>query len=179
MECDNGKCEEKQCCEAYCSYYACPDKYTPVYGADAIKCEYSGCTTDLCCEKVSTSTRNTLSVLVFQMVLINTDLESYELNMTIHRVSCCAECLVPLTLNRLLQFSLDLVHIVILWLASSGPFARIMLSAAKIPFFHRNGCDIGRKAHLEEAYIARFPLGNRADAVASITSVQVVGGPQP
>ena len=32
---------------------------------------------------------------------------------------------------------------------------------------------------MEEAYMARFPLGNRADAVASVTSVQVMGDPQP
>ena len=51
VECDNGKCEEKQCCEAFCSYYACPNNHTPVYGADTIKCDDSGCTTDLCCDK--------------------------------------------------------------------------------------------------------------------------------
>ena len=102
-----------------------------MYGADTIKCEDSGCTTELCCEKVSNIARSTLSVLAFQTVLINTDLESDELITAILRVSCCAECLVPLTLNRSFQFSLNVVHIAILWLASSDPFARIMLSAAK------------------------------------------------
>ena len=51
MECDNSKCEEKQCCEAFCLHYACPDSYTPVYGADTILCPDSGCDTDLCCDK--------------------------------------------------------------------------------------------------------------------------------
>ena len=50
VECDNGKCKEKQCCEAFCSSYACPDNYTPAYGTDSIKCDYSGCTTDKCCD---------------------------------------------------------------------------------------------------------------------------------
>ena len=26
-EIDGGNCEEKQCCESFCSYYKCPDKY--------------------------------------------------------------------------------------------------------------------------------------------------------
>ena len=51
VKCDNGKCEEKQCCEAFCSYHPCPNNYTPVYDASTIKCEDSGCTTDLCCDK--------------------------------------------------------------------------------------------------------------------------------
>ena len=55
VECDNGKCDEKQCCEAVCLYYACPDYYTPVYGADTLLCDYSGCTTDKCCEKLKVS----------------------------------------------------------------------------------------------------------------------------
>jgi len=50
VECDNRKCEEKQCCDAFCSYYACPNNYTPVHGADTILCPDSGCTTDLCCD---------------------------------------------------------------------------------------------------------------------------------
>ena len=59
VKCDDGKCEEKQCCEAFCSYYACPNNYTPVNDADTIKCDDSGCTTDLCCEKVSICTGRT------------------------------------------------------------------------------------------------------------------------
>ena len=51
VKCEDGKCEEEQCCEAFCSYYACPNNYTPVYGADTLKCEGAGCTTDLCCKK--------------------------------------------------------------------------------------------------------------------------------
>ena len=61
VNCDDGKCEEKQCCEAFCSYYACPNNYTPVYDADTIKCDDSGCTTNLCCEKVSN--RATIAIL--------------------------------------------------------------------------------------------------------------------
>lgn len=51
VKCNGGKCEETQCCEAFCSYHPCPNNYTPVYGADTIKCDDSGCTTDLCCDK--------------------------------------------------------------------------------------------------------------------------------
>ena len=47
---DSGKCDEKQCCETFCSYYDCPDKYTSVDYADTIACPYDGCTTDLCCD---------------------------------------------------------------------------------------------------------------------------------
>ena len=50
VKCDNGKCEESQCCEAFCSYHPCPNNYTPVDGADTILCDDSGCTTELCCD---------------------------------------------------------------------------------------------------------------------------------
>ena len=73
VECDDGKCKEKQCCEAFCSYYACPDNYTPVYRADTLLCDDPGCTTDKCCEKVSIklhskSTPQGISVLPHQLL---------------------------------------------------------------------------------------------------------------
>lgn len=47
--CDDDPCQESQCCEAFCSYYPCPDNYVQVGGAATIECDVSGCTTDLCC----------------------------------------------------------------------------------------------------------------------------------
>ena len=30
VECEGGRCEKKQCCEAFCSYHSCPDDYVHV-----------------------------------------------------------------------------------------------------------------------------------------------------
>ena len=38
------------CCEAFCSYHACPDNCIPVTDAATILSDDSGCTTDLCCD---------------------------------------------------------------------------------------------------------------------------------
>jgi len=35
-----------------CSSLNCPDRATPVLGAESIKCEESGCTQELCCESL-------------------------------------------------------------------------------------------------------------------------------
>ena len=47
-ECSGGDCTVDQCCEAFCSYYACPDNYIPVVDAANIQCD-SDCNTDQCC----------------------------------------------------------------------------------------------------------------------------------
>ena len=84
VKCEDGKCEEKQCCETFCSYYACPNNYTPVYGADKILSEDSGCTTDVCCHKVRNATRNVLHLWSLYVVIL-TRTRKDELNTSVCR----------------------------------------------------------------------------------------------
>ena len=50
VPCEGGVCTVSQCCEAFCSYHACPDNYTQIPNAGTTLCPDSGCTDDLCCE---------------------------------------------------------------------------------------------------------------------------------
>ncbi|CAM9345494.1 unnamed protein product, partial [Sphacelaria rigidula] len=49
VECDDGECREKQCCESFCWGFACPENFIPNPDRMDDKCGRDGCSKGKCC----------------------------------------------------------------------------------------------------------------------------------